>query len=107
MTAVFFIPLRDGRILLHVLNDISPTYAGVVSTERNLTLLGTVGNNAHLGPAEVVVEQVLKPHSSNEQEVPAIGSTFFNVILRTIATDFAIIFAGQAKRFVKLLEKLV
>ena len=80
MTAVVLIPLRHGRILVHVLNDVSPTYAGVIGTERDLTLLSAIRNNAHLRTAEVIVEQVLEPHSSNEKKIPTVRTTLFNII---------------------------
>ena len=72
MLAVRAIPLRDRRVLVHVLNDLPPADPGVVGAERNLTLLGSVRDDAHFGPAEIVIEQVLKPHAGNEEEIPRI-----------------------------------
>src|SRR5258708_5955203 len=62
VTTVLFIPFCYRRILVHVLDDVSPSYACIISTEGNLTLLSAVGNNAHFRATEVVVEEVLKPH---------------------------------------------
>src|SRR5947209_1929140 len=36
VTAMFFVPLSDGRILVHVLDDIAPSDSGVICTERDL-----------------------------------------------------------------------
>src|SRR2546421_440113 len=74
MLAVRPIPLRDGRVLVHVLNDLAPADAGIVRAEGNLALLRGVRDDAHLGAAEVVVEQILEPHAREEQEGPRIGS---------------------------------
>ena len=70
--AVLLVPLSHGRVLVHVFDDFAPTHAGVVGAEGNFTLLGGVGDDAHFGAAEVVVEKILEPHSSDEQEVPGI-----------------------------------
>src|SRR5215510_14976555 len=37
--AMLLIPLRNRRVLVHVLDDVSPTDTRVVSTERNLAFL--------------------------------------------------------------------
>ena len=107
MTAVIFIPLCHRRILVHVLNDVPPSDARVVSTEGDFTLLSSVRDDAHLGATEVVVEKILEPHAGDEQEIPAVGTTLLDVIRRTVAGNFAIVFAGQTKRLVKLLEELI
>src|SRR5580700_1249664 len=70
--AVFLVPLGDGRVLVHVLDDFAPAHAGVVRAEGNLTLLRGVGNDAHFGAAEIVIEKVLEPHAGDKQEVPRI-----------------------------------
>src|SRR5258708_33951822 len=72
MLAGGLVPLGDGRILVHVLDDLAPADAGVVRAERNFALLSGIGNDAHLGAAEVIVKQILKPHAADEEEVPAI-----------------------------------
>src|SRR3954454_6617971 len=70
--AVLLIPLGERGGHVHLLDDISPAYAGVISTERDFPFLRGVGNDALLGAAEIVVEQILEPHAGNEQEVPAV-----------------------------------
>ena len=104
VTAVVFVPLSDGRVLVHVLDDVSPADAGVVRTERNLAFLRAVGDDAHLGAAEIVVEEVLEPHSRDKQEVPRVLTTFLDVLDRAVRADLAVILARQAERFVELLQ---
>src|SRR6266699_6039113 len=63
---VVLVPLGHGRVFVHVLNDLPPAYTGVVRAEGNLTLLRRVRDDAHFGAAEVIVEQILEPHSRDE-----------------------------------------
>src|SRR5262249_3007500 len=72
VTSVLLIPLRDGCILVHVLNDIAPADPGVVGTERNLSFLGAIRDDAHLGAAKIVVEEILEPHAGDKQEIPTV-----------------------------------
>src|SRR5580765_2726227 len=95
--AMFFIPLGNGRILVHVLNYIPPTDTRVVSTKANLALLSTIGNNALLGATEVVIEQILKPHAGDKQEIPTIRAPLLNILGAAVAADFAVVFSSQAK----------
>src|SRR6185369_15932254 len=97
VAAMLLVPLRYRGVLVHVLDDVSPTDTGVVSTERNLAFLSAVRNDAHLGATEVVVEEILEPHTSDKQEVPTIRATLLDVLNRAIAADFAVILAGQTK----------
>src|ERR1051325_11502368 len=97
VTTVFLIPLRDRRVLVHVLDDVSPTDTRVVRTEGNLAFLSAVRNDAHFGATEVVVEQILEPHTRNEQEVPAIGTTLLDILDRSITADFAVVLPGQSE----------
>src|SRR5262249_18004205 len=99
--------LRDRGVLVHVLDDVSPTDTRVVSTEGNLTFLSAVRNDAHLGATEVVVEEILEPHTGDKQEVPAIRSALLDIAGSAITADFAVVLAGQAKRLIKLLEELI
>src|SRR5438552_3748523 len=71
---VLLVPLRHRRVGVHLFDDVAPAYAGVVSAEGDLPFLSSVGDDAHLRAAEIVVEQILKPHPGNEQEVPRILS---------------------------------
>src|SRR3984893_6071768 len=73
MLAVRLVPLGDGRILVHILDDFAPAYASVVGAEGNFTLLRGVWNDAHLGTAEIVVEKLLEPHAGDKEEVPRVG----------------------------------
>src|SRR5713101_3971568 len=52
--AVGLVPLRDGRVLVHVFDDFAPADAGVVGAEGDVALLRRIGDDAQLGPAEVV-----------------------------------------------------
>src|SRR4029077_4979780 len=63
---------------------------GVVGTEADLAFLRSVRNNALLGAAEVVIVKVLKPHSGDEQEVPAVSAALLDVFNRAIAGDAAV-----------------
>src|SRR4029078_3829270 len=103
VTAMLLIPLRNGRVLVHVLDDVSPTNPRCVSAEGDLTFLSAVRNDAHLGATEVVVEKILEPHSRDKQEVPAIRTTLLDVLFAAVTTYFAVVLASQTKRLVKLL----
>src|ERR1051326_56577 len=107
MPAMLLIPLRDSRVLVHVLDDVSPTDARVVSTEGDLAFLSAIRDDAHFCATEIIVEEILEPHTRDEQEVPAIRTTLLNVSLTAIAADFTVVLTGQAKRLVKLLEELI
>src|SRR5215510_77353 len=101
MATMLLIPLRDCRVLVHVLDDISPTDSSVVGAERNLSLLRAVRNNAHLSTSEIVVEKILEPHARDEKEVPTIGPSFCNVLRTSVTANLAVILPSQAERFVK------
>ncbi len=73
MLAVLLVPFGHGRILVHVLDDFAPADARVIGAEADLALLRGIGNDAHLGAAEVVIKQVLEPHAGDEEEVPRVG----------------------------------
>src|SRR4028118_677900 len=107
MPPVLFVPLGNRRVLVHLLDDVAPTYPRVIGAETDLALLRAVGDDAHLRAAEVVVEQVLEPHAGDEEEVPAVGAARLAVFLLTLAVHAAVLLAGQAERLVELLEQLV
>src|SRR6266478_1723304 len=107
VTAVLLIPLRDGRILVHVFDDISPAYACVICTEGDLAFLSSVRDNAHLRATKIIVEEVLEPHAGDEKKIPTICTTLLNIGLATVAAHLAIIFACQTKRLVKLFKELI
>src|SRR5258706_3881255 len=111
MLAVRLIPLGDGRILVHVLNDFAPAYAGVVRAEGNFALLRGVRNDAHFGAAEIVVKEILEPHAGDEEEVPRVGlaalhSVFESAVRRGLAV-FLLGVLGQRPRLIELLEEIV
>src|SRR5580765_8079963 len=92
--AILLVPLGDAGRLVHVLDDLSPTDSGVVGAEGNLAQLSCVGNDAHFGAAEVIVEQILEPHSGNEQEVPRIAAALLDVFHCPVARNFSVALAG-------------
>src|SRR5436853_346815 len=102
-----FIPFRHGSILVHMLDYISPADTRVVSTKADLAFLRTVRNNAHLCAPKIVIEEILKPHSRNEQEVPAVCAAHGNVVFSAITGNLTVVLAGQSERLIKLLEKLI
>src|SRR5262249_50851170 len=53
--AVLFVPLGERGRHVHLLDNIAPTDTCVVSAEGDLAFLRSVGNDALLGAAEVVV----------------------------------------------------
>ena len=55
---------------LHLLDDVPPADAGVVGAEADLAHLRAVRDDAHLGAAEVVVEEILEPHAGDEEHAP-------------------------------------
>src|SRR4029077_18296080 len=109
--AVGLVPFGDGRVLVHVLDDLAPAYAGVVRAEGNFALLRGIGDDAHFGATEIVVEQILEPHAGDEQEVPGIGlaalhGVFVGAIRRGLAV-FLLGVLGERPSLVELLEKIV
>src|SRR5687768_11530175 len=95
MTAVFLVPLCDGRVLVHVLDDVTPADAGVVCTERDLAFLCAIRDDAHLCAAEVVVEKILEPHAGDEEEVPRVLPALLDVFHRALRSDLSIILTGK------------
>src|SRR5580704_2041132 len=110
--AVLFVPLSDGRILVHVLDDFAPADASVVSAEGNFTLLRGVRDDAHFCAAEIVVEKILEPHARKEKEIPRILAALHGVVQSAIGTDltvnlFSLILATHAEGLVKLLPEIL
>src|SRR5436190_8303519 len=73
MLAVLLVPVDDRSRLMPLLDDVAPADARVVGAERNLALLCAVGDDAHLGAAEIVRPQILEPHPRDEQHEPLVG----------------------------------
>src|SRR5215510_14355047 len=70
---VLLIPIFEVGGLVHVFDDLPPAHAGVVGAEGYLAFLRAVGNDTHLGAAEVIVEQILEPHAFNAEHAPVVG----------------------------------
>src|SRR5262249_40892417 len=104
MLAVRPVPFRNARRLVHILDDLSPADSGVVRAERDLTELGRVRNNAHFSATEVVVEEVLEPHSRNKQEVPWIVAALLDVHHRSVAGNLSVTFSRQTEGLIELLH---
>src|SRR5437870_7557 len=104
VAAVLVVPLGERRRHVHLLDDVAPADAGVVRAEGNLALLRGIGNDAHLGATEVVVEQILEPHARDEEEVPAVRTALLDVLNRTIALDLTI---RSGLRLLRRAERLV
>ena len=101
------IPFSHRRVLVHVLDNVAPSDTRIVRAEANFTFLRSVRNDAHLGAAKIVVEQILKPHPGDKQEVPTIGTSLLDIVSATVTTDFPIVLAGQPKRLIELLKELI
>ena len=101
---MLFVPLGQRRGHVHLLDDVAPANARVVSAEADLAFLRGVGNDALLGAAEIVVEQILEPHAGDEQEVPAIGAALLDVVHGAVALDAAVVLAGGVEGLVHLLH---
>ena len=97
MSSILFIPFCHCGVLVHVFNDISPADASVISAETNLAFLSAIRDDAHLSAAEIVVEQILKPHPRNEKKIPAIRAALGDILITAIAAYPAIVFPSQPK----------
>src|SRR6185436_5281879 len=84
VASVFFIPLAEVRGLVHVLDNLPPANARVVGAEGNFAFLSAVGNYAHLGAAEIVVEEVLKPHAFDAEYAPDVLRIIFRLRFHAI-----------------------
>src|SRR5580658_2336229 len=102
MPAMLFVPLAQRGGHMHLLDDVPPTHPGVVSAKRNLTFLRGVGDDALLGPPEIVVEQVLEPHARHEQQVPAVAPATENVVHGPLARYVAVVASRSPQPLVEL-----
>src|SRR5580700_5885871 len=103
---VLLVPLGKRGRHVHLLNDVPPAHARVVRAERNLAFLRGIRNNALLGPPEVVVEQILKPHPCDEQEVPPVLPTLHHILNAPVRTDLPVILSRSIKVLVKLPQQI-
>src|SRR3989442_8204457 len=76
MPFVFLVPVGEVSRLVHVLDDLPPADTRVVSAEGDFAFLSAVRNHAHFSAAEVVVEEVLKPHAFNAEHPPDVAGAF-------------------------------
>ena len=106
VTAVLLVPLGEGRGHVHLLDDVPPADAGVVGAEGDLPFLRGIRDDAALGAAEVVVEQILEPHAGDEQEVPAVAAALMDVRDGAVGGDLAVVVAARAERLVELLHQV-
>jgi len=106
VTAMLLVPLGEGSGHVHLLDDVAPPYAGVVGAEADLAFLRGVGDDALLGAAEVVVEEVLEPHSGDEEEVPAVAAALLDVFHGAVSGHLAVVAAGGAEALVELLQQV-
>src|ERR1700754_1064955 len=90
MAPALFIPLGERCGHVHLFDDVAPAHTGVVSAEGYFAFLRRVWNDALLGPAEIVVEQILEPHAGDKQEVPAIFTALVDVFHGSVASYLAI-----------------
>ena len=89
MLAVLLVPVRDLRVLVHVLDDLPPADAGVVGAEGDLAHLRRVGNDAHLGAAEIVGPEILEPHAGDEHQQPLVAFAIAVVARAELAAELA------------------
>src|SRR6476646_1989556 len=85
MTPVLVVPLGERRGHVHFLDNVAPADAGVIGAEGNFAFLGSIRDDALLGAAEIIVEQILEPHAGNEQEIPPIFAALLDVINSAVA----------------------
>ncbi len=106
MPPMLLVPFGKRRGHVHLLDDIAPSHARVVSAERNLTFLRGVRNNALLRPPEVVVEQILEPHARDEQEVPSVLPPLDDIVDSPIGPHLPVILPGSIEVLIKLLQQI-
>ena len=82
--AVGLVPLGHRRALVHVLDNLPPSDPGVVGTEGDFTELRRIGDDAHFGPPEVVVEKILKPHTGNDAHLPGERPPFEDIVVSAV-----------------------
>src|SRR5262245_7883726 len=102
MPPAIFVPFRERRRHMHLLDDLAPAYAGVVGAERDLAFLRRVRNDALLGAAEIIVEQILEPHPSDEKHIPAVVAAPLYVLQGPVGPHFAVLPTARAEALVEL-----
>src|ERR1700679_410196 len=100
---MLLVPLGEGGGHVHLLDDVAPAYAGVVGAEADLALLRGVRDDALLGAAEVVVEEILEPHAGDEEEVPTVAAALFDILHGAVGCDLTVVTARRAEALIELL----
>ena len=103
---VLFVPFGERGRHVHLFDNVPPAHARVVGAERNLAFLRCIRDNALLGASEVVIKQVLKPHSRDEQEIPAIVAPLHDIVNRAVRPNLAIVLARCIEVLVELLQQV-
>jgi len=63
---------------MHLFHDISPTHSRVIGAEGDFSFLGREGNDASFGSPEIVVKEILEPHTGDEEEIPPVLAKVFD-----------------------------
>src|SRR5438067_610070 len=100
------LPPGEGGRHVHLRDDIAPAHAGVLRAEGDLAFLRGVRDDALLGAAEVVVEEVLEPHAGDEEEVPAVLAALLDVVHGSVRGDLAVVASGGAEALIELLQQI-
>src|SRR5438874_13782859 len=100
MLPVLLVPVGHLRVLVHVLDDLPPADAGVVRAEGDLAHLRCVGDDAHLGAAEIVSPEILEPHAGDEEQQPLVALAVLVVARAEPAAELA------AALFVELVQQI-
>src|SRR5579864_4483526 len=88
--AVLVVPLGQRGGHMHLLDDVAPANPGVVRAEGDLAFLSGIRDDALLRAPEIVVEQVLEPHSRNKQEVPPVLPAFLDIVASAVFAHLAV-----------------
>ena len=91
---------------MHLLNDVAPSHTRVVGAEGNFAFLRGIRNDALLGSPEIVIEQILKPHPGNKQEVPTVLAPQLHIFNRAIRTNFPVVLARRVKILIEFLQQI-
>src|SRR4030095_15247461 len=99
---MLLIPIGEVGSLVHLLDDLPPTYTSVVSAEGDLTFLGPIRNDAHFGATEIVVEKILEPHTLDTKHAPDIVWIICVLSLHPIVT----VRTGDGRRWSEEIQNL-
>src|SRR5262245_5649446 len=102
VASVLFIPLGERRRHMHLLDDLSPPHTSLTCAKLDLTLLCRIRNDAHFGATEIVIEEVLEPHSRQEEDVPAVTPALLDILSRPVHPDLTVVAPTCAEAFIEL-----